>query len=135
MLQRTIPIGQVVVAGSLTFEPAGNAAWAATASGAVVTVRLFDQRVEQIGSGYVDPVAALPMVDGLSVVVAEADGGLWLARGDAANRSQARPLADVPEPWPPSGTRMRTCSSFSRVVRSLATTAPRFSAATSTAAT
>lgn len=95
MLIRTISTGKALVPGSLTFDEAGNALWAATPGGAVVTVRLLDERVDELGSGYIDPVAALPLVDGLSLLVVEADGTLLLARRDAADRAQARQLAVV----------------------------------------
>lgn len=96
MLQRTIPTGQVLALNSLSFESAGNAVWAVTSAGDVVTVRLLDERVDVLGSGYLDPVAVVPLADGLRVAVAEATGALWLTRRDAADRAQARALASVP---------------------------------------
>lgn len=96
MLHRTVTTNQVPVPDSLSFEPAGNAVWAVTPSGDVVTVRLLGGRVDVVGTGYVGPVAAVPLADGLRVAVAEADGTLWVGSRDAANRSQARALASVP---------------------------------------
>ena len=96
MLRSTITIGQAVVPGSLTFCPARNTAWATTAGGELIAVRLFDQKLTTLGSGYLDPVAVTPLADGLRLAVAEAAGGVFIARRDLADRADALLLCQAP---------------------------------------
>ena len=96
MLQRVITVGQELAAESLTFDEAGNTAWAATTSGALVTVRLLDQRVTLIGSGYRRPIGVIPGHDGLTVAVVERNGRTWLALRDQASRLRAQFVIDLP---------------------------------------
>src|SRR5262245_21497111 len=96
MLQRTIHTGLTLVPNSLDFSAARNAVWAVTTDGRVVAIRLFDEHVSQVGSGYIDPVAAVPLSDGLRVAVAEASGSVFIARRNAADRAQAYLLTQVP---------------------------------------
>jgi hypothetical protein len=96
MLLTTVPTGHPMVPDSLSFESAGNSVWAVTTDGAVVTVRLLDQRVDVAGTGYVDPVAVVPLADGVRVAVVEGDGTVWVAQRSAADRAQAWQLAQVP---------------------------------------
>ena len=95
MLQRTIPVGHALAPESLTFEEPGNAAWAATVEGALVTVRLLDGAVSQLGGGYRHPVGVVPMHDGLTVAIVERTGRIWLARRDQAERGRAQLIADL----------------------------------------
>lgn len=96
MLQHTIHTSQELVPDSLSFSEARNAIWAVTADGRLVAIRLFDKQLRQVGSGYVDPVGVVPLPDGLRLAVAEQGGSVLVVRRDAANRADARELADVP---------------------------------------
>lgn len=96
MLQHTIPVGHALAPESLTFEEPGNAAWAATVGGELVTVRLLDGAVSQLGGGYRHPVGVVPMHDGLTVAIVERTGRIWLARRDQAARARAQLVADLP---------------------------------------
>src|SRR5260370_31666926 len=96
MLRTTITTGHAVVPGSLTFCPPRNAAWAATAGGDLIAVRLLDQELTTMGAGYVDPVAVTPLADGLRLAVAEAAGQVFVARRDAADRADALVLCQAP---------------------------------------
>ena len=87
MLRKVITVGQNLVGESLTFDAPGNRVWAATTQGALVTVRLLDQQIRQIGWGYRRPIAVIPMHDGLLVAVVERSGRTWL-RVRTANRCQ-----------------------------------------------
>ena len=96
MLRKVITVGQNLVGESLTFDAPGNKVWAATTQGALVTVRLLDQQIRQIGWGYRRPIAVIPMHDGLLVAVVERSGRTWLARRDTASRSRAQLVIDLP---------------------------------------
>jgi hypothetical protein len=96
MLERVIATGVDLVPDSLHFDVPSNAVWASGSNGSVVTVRLLDQRVEQLGFGYRRPIAAVPGHDGLTVAVVERRGRVWLARRDQASRNRARMVAAVP---------------------------------------
>ncbi len=96
MLQRTIPTGEALVPDSLDFSTARNAIWAATVDGRILVVRLFDEQVSVVGSGFVDPVGVVPLADGLRVAVAERGGSILLAGRDAADRCDAREFVSVP---------------------------------------
>lgn len=95
MLRRQVPTGRVFVADSPIFDPASNAVWGVTPAGEVVTVRLLDGRVDVLGSGYTDPVAAVPIADGLTVAVVEAGGSVRVARRDGADHPSARLLVTL----------------------------------------
>lgn len=96
MIQQLIPVGHALVPGSLSFDEPGNKVWAATANGAIVTVRLLDGRVKLMGFGYRRPVGVVPCYDGLTVAVVERSGRVWLSRRDHAYRSRAGLVADLP---------------------------------------
>jgi M6 family metalloprotease-like protein len=96
MLHSMITTGQAVTPGSLTFCPARNAAWAVTPGGDLIAVRLFDQQLTMLGSGYLDPVAVTPLPDGLRLAVAEAGGAVYVARRDSADRADALLLCQAP---------------------------------------
>src|SRR5690242_17590046 len=96
MLQRVITVGHNLVAESAAFDETGNMVWAATTNGALVTVRLLDQRIQVIGSGYRRPIGVIPGHDGLTIAVVERNGRTWLARRDQASRSQAQLVVDLP---------------------------------------
>jgi hypothetical protein len=96
MLQQVITVGHDLVAESLAFEETGNTVWAATTNGALVTVRLLDQRIALIGSGYRRPIGVIPRHDGLTVAVVERNGRTWLARRDQASRPHAQLVIDLP---------------------------------------
>jgi M6 family metalloprotease-like protein len=96
MLQHTIHHGEDLVPDSLSFSAARNAVWAVTVDGRIVAVRLFDEHVGQVGSGYADPVGVVPLADGLRLAVAEAAGSIVLVRRDAADRADALLVADAP---------------------------------------
>src|SRR5713101_4787083 len=96
MLQWTIPTGHDFVEGCLHFDEPGNTVWGAATSGELVTIRLFDRRVEVPGAGYNQPVAAVPNSDGLTVVIVDRSGRVWLARRDQPDQAGARLVATVP---------------------------------------
>ncbi len=80
------------------FDETSNSAWLTGADGAIRTVRLLDAAVRVRGTGYADPVAALPLLDGLRLVVVEQAGDLWLCRRDSADRPGARRVAGLDAP-------------------------------------
>jgi hypothetical protein len=96
MLHSTIHTGYQLVPDSLHFWAARNAVLAVTTDGRLLVIRLFDERVSEVGSGYVDPVAVIVLADGLRLAVAEAGGSVFLARRDAADHAEARLLAEIP---------------------------------------
>ena len=96
MLQRVINVGRVLVAESLAFDEPGNMVWAASTNGALVTVRLLDQRIERVGAGYRRPIGIIPGHDGLTVAVVQRNGRTFLARRDLASRPRAQFVLDLP---------------------------------------
>jgi hypothetical protein len=96
MLQWTIPTGHAFVKGCLQFDEPSNTVWGAATSGELVTIRLLDRRAEVRGAGYDQPVAAVPNSDGLTVVIVDRSGQVWLARRDQADQAGARLVATVP---------------------------------------
>src|SRR5687768_17371441 len=96
MLQRALTIGDNLIPGTLNFDEPGNAVWAATTNGRLVTVRLLDQRIKRVGAGYRRAVGVIPGHDGLTVAVVEANGRVWLASRESASRSRAQLVGDLP---------------------------------------
>lgn len=96
MLRTSVPTGHDIVPDSLTFHASANEVWAVTPVGEIVAVRLLDRRVRTVGTGYVDPVAAVPLADSLRLVVVEADGTVLVAHRDLADRASAGMLTSVP---------------------------------------
>lgn len=96
MFQRSIAVGQPVMPGTLAFEPAKNAVWAATPGGDILTVRLSDARVTVVGSGFVAPLAVVPLADALRVLVVEADGTVLVGGSTTLTRAAARLVAHLP---------------------------------------
>jgi hypothetical protein len=96
MLEQVIATGHTLVLGSLIFDPPDNCVWGVSTAGAVVTVRLLDERVSELGAGYHEPIAAIPLHDGLTLAVVERAGHIRWAQRDAASSDLAAPVATVP---------------------------------------
>ncbi|MHC1557338.1 hypothetical protein ACR9E3_00185 [Actinomycetospora sp. C-140] len=82
----------------MTYDDPANLAWLTGVDGTIRTVRLLDGAVRRRGGGYADPVSALPLADGLRLVVAERDGAIWLTSRDDVDRVGALSLATMSGP-------------------------------------
>ncbi len=96
MLTQLIDTAHAIVPDSLIFDAPGNRVWAVSSSGSVITVRLLDERVSELGGGYLQPIAAIPMHDGLTIAVVEQDDGIWWTQREAASRDMADQVTTVP---------------------------------------
>ncbi|MFI6909609.1 hypothetical protein ACIBKY_50685 [Nonomuraea sp. NPDC050394] len=94
----TVTIDLASDGGSLSFHEPSNTVWFATSAGEVRAVRLMDRREWLCGSGFDDPVEAVPVQDGLAVAVVERDGRVCVARREAADALDAATVADLGEP-------------------------------------
>jgi M6 family metalloprotease-like protein len=81
--------------GPVTFRDADNAVWIATTGGTIVSLRLLDGTVRTHGGGYVEPLAALPAVDGLGVFIVEAAGRILHVYREEADAENAVVLVDL----------------------------------------
>lgn len=83
------------IASALSFDEPTNAAWFATADGALRTFRVLGQRTTILGTGWTDVVAVLPSIDALSVRVVLRSGEVCVVARDRANRADAAVVATL----------------------------------------
>src|SRR5690349_14283464 len=91
-----IPLAAAPVA--LHFDEPGNTLWYPTAAGEVHTVRFSDRRTRLRGSGFTQPVAAVPLHDGLGVAVVEASGRVFVAHRDDVSPAASAEVVTVAGP-------------------------------------
>lgn len=92
-----IPLPASVRSANVMFDEPRNLVWC-VAQGTLQTVRLMDGLTSTYG-GYVDPIAVVPLGDGLSVAVVEADGRLLVAPLDDPVPGSSATIAMI-EPAP-----------------------------------
>ncbi|HJT58574.1 MAG TPA: hypothetical protein VJ761_18850 [Ktedonobacteraceae bacterium] len=98
MPHKSIPLAHLVSPGCVAFLEPDNALWLGTEAGEIISLRLLDGRVTVLGGGYLQPVAALPLSNGLGVLVVERSGRLLIASRDAVDAANSVIVADLARP-------------------------------------
>ncbi|MGW1891315.1 hypothetical protein ACWCP6_13820 [Streptomyces sp. NPDC002004] len=93
----SVALGEVAGADSLRFDEPGNTVWFTTPGGDVRSVRLLDGRQEMRGRGYCEPIAAIPLRDGLGTAVVERSGRVLVAYRGAADAADASTVVSMSE--------------------------------------
>ena len=98
IVRTSIPFAHSLSWGCVEFNELSNSLWLGTEAGEIISLRLLDRRVTVLGSGYLEPVAVMPAVDGLGVFIAERAGLVMSALRGSAGRAHAAVIADLARP-------------------------------------
>jgi hypothetical protein len=85
------------VAASGGFDLARNSIWLAGTDGRCAAFRVYDRSIQVEGSGYTDPIAVVPLADGLQVAVVQRDGVVWAADRQRPDQRHARLIWTSPD--------------------------------------
>lgn len=98
MPRTSLPLAHIVAPGCVAFLEPDNTLWFGTEAGEIVTLRLYDGHVAALGSGYQQPVAVLPLLNGLGVLIVERAGRLLIASRDSVGAAHSILVTDLAHP-------------------------------------